>query len=125
LWSREAEAGRNQGKDRPACLVVSSDSTAPSQFVVILPITHTPPASGAEGVEIPAKVKKVLGLDDQPSWVIVSEYNIDEWPNGGLSQIPGKPGQYGYGFIPPGLFAQIKEKFLGLARARKSRLVRR
>jgi hypothetical protein len=26
----------------------------------------------------------LLGLDDEPSWVIMSEHNIDEWPNGGL-----------------------------------------
>lgn len=70
----------------------------------------------AVGVEIPAKVRRALGLDDAPSWVIVSEYNIDIWPNGGVAPLPGKPGIYSYGFVPPGLFARIKAEFLIQAR---------
>jgi hypothetical protein len=68
------------------------------------------------GIEIPAKVKQAIGLDEAQSWVIVSKHKIDEWPNAGLSPIPGKPDVFGYGFIPPGLFAQIKARFLDLAR---------
>ena len=125
LWSHEAAAGRDQGKDRPACLVAASDSQARPRFVVLLPITHTAPDGDTIGIEIPAKVKQAIGLDDVRSWVIVSEHNIDEWPNAGLSPIPGKPGVFGYGFIPPGLFAQIKAKFLELARQNESSAVRR
>jgi hypothetical protein len=67
----------------------------------------------------------VLGLDDAPNWVIVSEYNVDEWPNGGLAPVPGRPGEFSYGFIPPRLFAQVKEKFLELSEQRRSSGVRR
>ncbi|WP_260682825.1 hypothetical protein [Rhizobium laguerreae] len=87
LWSREALAGRDQGKDRPTCLVAASDSLTNPRYVVLLPITHTPPSGETIGIEIPPKVKQAIGLDDEPSWVIVSEYNIDEWPNGGLSPV--------------------------------------
>ena len=89
LWTHEAAAGRDQGKDRPACLVAASDSQTRPRFVVILPITHTPPDGNTIGIEIPAKVKQAIGLDDARSWVIVSEHNIDEWPNAGLSPVPG------------------------------------
>jgi PemK-like, MazF-like toxin of type II toxin-antitoxin system len=82
LWTREAVAGRDQGKERPACLVAATDAFASPRFVVILPITHAPPDKDTVGVEIPPKVRKAIGLDDAPSWVIVSEHNIDEWPNG-------------------------------------------
>ena len=125
LWSHEAAEGRDQGKDRPTCLVAANDSLAEPRYVVLLPITHSPPNAGTEDVEIPAKVKQVLGLDDAPSWVIVSEHNVDEWPNAAVSPIPGRPGIFSYGFIPPGLFAQIKARFLELARRSKSRSVRR
>jgi len=125
LWTHEAAAGRDQGKDRPACLVAASDSQTRPRFVVLLPITHTPPDGDTVGIEIPAKVKQAIGLDDARSWVIVSEHNIDEWPNAGLSPVPGKPGVFGYGFVPPGLFAQIKARFLELARQNKSGAVRR
>jgi hypothetical protein len=125
LWTREAVAGRDQGKERPACLVAAADSVASPRFVVILPITHTPPDKDTVGVEIPPKVRRAIGLDDAPSWVIVSEHNVDEWPNGGLAPLPGRPGVFSYGFIPPGLFAQVKVKFLELSKQGRSAGVRR
>jgi PemK-like, MazF-like toxin of type II toxin-antitoxin system len=125
LWTREAAAGRDQGKERPACLVAAMDIATSPRFVVILPITHTRPDKKTVGVEIPAKVRKTLGLDDAPSWVIVSEHNVDEWPNAGLAPLPGRPGVFSYGFIPPGLFAQVKSKFLELCQEGRSGSVQR
>ena len=120
LWNREAASGRDHGKDRPACLVAASDSNTKPRFVVILPITHSAPAGNTIGIAIPPRVRQALGLqalglDDEPCWVIVSEHNVDEWPNGGLQPLPGRPGVFSYGFIPPSLFRQIKTKFLELA----------
>lgn len=125
LWTREAAAGREQGKERPACLVAAMDSAVAPRFVVILPITHARPDKNTVGVEIPAKVRKALGLDDEPCWVIVSEHNVDEWPNPGLTPLPGRPGVFSYGFIPPGLFAQIKASFLELSEKGESGSVHR
>jgi len=125
LWTREAAAGRDQGKERPACLVAATDSVATPRFVVVLPITHTPPDRNTVGVEIPAMVRQALGLGDAPSWVIVSEHNVDEWPNSGLAPVPGRPGVFSYGFIPPGLFARVKARFLELSEQGPSGGVRR
>jgi hypothetical protein len=125
LWTHEAAVGRDQGKERPACLIAASNPTTSPRFVVILPITHTPPGNDTVGVEIPAKVRQAIGLDETPSWVVVSEHNIDEWPNGGLAPVPGRPGVFSYGFIPPGLFAQVKAKFLELSQQKRSPGVRR
>jgi hypothetical protein len=123
LRSHKAIAGRVQGKDRPACLVAASESQAEPRLVVLLPITHTPPDADTIGIEIPVRVKQAIGVDDAPSWVIVSQNNVGEWPNGGLSAVLGKPNELSYDFIPPDLFARIKAKFLKLAHERKSRTV--
>lgn len=48
LWSREAAAGRDQGKERPTCLVAASDSLTKPRYVVLLPDAST------VGIEIPA-----------------------------------------------------------------------
>jgi hypothetical protein len=61
---------------------------------------------------------------DHLSWVIVSEHNVHEWPNGGLTPVPGRPGVFAYGIIPPG-FAQAKSKFLELYDKEQSKSVRR
>ncbi len=125
LWTHEAADGRDQGKTRPTCLIAATDPAVRPRYVVLLPITHTPPAGNTVGIEVPARVSQALGLDDTPSWVIVSEHNIDEWPNARLSPLPGQRDLFSYGFIPSGLFAQIKARFLELARAKKSHAVRR
>jgi hypothetical protein len=125
LWSREAAAGRDQGKERSACLVAASDSTAKPRFVVILPITHSAPTGETVGIEIPARVRHAPGLDNAPCWVVVSAHNVDEWPNGGLAPLPGRPGVFSYGSIPPSLFAQIKARFLALVEQGRGVGVRR
>lgn len=117
LWADDAAAGRDHGKERPACLIAAMDAAASPRFVVILPITHAPPAGTTVGVEIPARVRQMLGLDDAPAWVIVSEHNVDEWPTAGLAPVPRRPGVFSYGFVPPGLFAAIKARFLDVYEA--------
>lgn len=125
LWTREAAAGHDQGKDRPACLVAAVDFVARPRFVVILPITQQAPTGDTVGIVIPPRVRQALGLGDAPSWVIVSEHNVDAWPNAGLAPIPGRPGVFSYGFIPPRLFARIKAKFLELSGRGRGAGVRR
>jgi len=121
----EAAAGRQQGKGRPACLVAANDSATTPRFVVILPITHSAPGGDDVGIEIPHKVRRALGFDEAPSWVLVSDHNVDEWPNAGLTAVPSRPDAWSYGFIPPGLFAQIKARFLELAEQGRGAGVRR
>ena len=85
--------------------------------VLLLPITHTPPTKGVVGIEIPWAVKRAIGLDEARSWVIVLECNLDIWPNSGLTSIPGKAGQFSYGFLPPNLFSRIRKEFLEFYRS--------
>ncbi len=125
VWTRQSQSGVEHGKDRPACLVAASDRSVRPRYVVILPITHSPPDAETVAVEIPAAVGRALGLDDGRSWVVLSEHNVDEWPNGGLSPVPGDPSRFAYGFVPPRLFTRIKAEFIALIRTRQSRGVRR
>ncbi len=68
LWTHEAAAGPDQGKTRPTCLIAATDPAVRPRYVVLLPITHTSPAGDTAGIEIPARVKQALSLDDAPSW---------------------------------------------------------
>jgi len=43
--------------------------------VTVLPISHTPPANPALAVEIPHETKRRLGLDDERSWIVLTEAN--------------------------------------------------
>ena len=117
--------GADYGKERPACLVAASDPSVSPRFVVLLPITHSRPRQGVQGIEIPSKVRAHLGLDDEPCWVIVSEYNVDNWPTAGLAALPGPLDRFEYGYLPPRLFAEIKVLFQELAEKGASRQTRR
>lgn len=53
LWHHEHEAGREEGrKDRPSVMVLAVERPAnDTSVVVVLPITHTPPADPASLVQ--------------------------------------------------------------------------
>lgn len=125
LWLRESDATRSSGKDRPACIVATLDDPADPRLVLILPTTRSPPKGDTAGVEIPHPVARKLGLSDERSWAVISEANVDYWPNAGLSPVPGRRGAFAYGFLPPLLFEEIKSRFLTLLARRRAKLVRR
>ena len=125
LWSGETGSARISGKERPACLVATLDDDADPQLVLILPITHSKPKSETVGIEIPQRVAEHLGLDAARSWIVISEGNVDFWPNAGLAPVPGKRGAFMYGFLPPAFFEKVKAGFLKLFEKRCAKLVRR
>ena len=93
-------------------------------IVTVLPITHNAPSDATAGVEIPAPVKRHLGLDDQRSWVMVNEGNRFQWPEYDLTMIPNS-GRYDYGFLPPRFFNQILQAFIVYHRTGKGAMTPR
>ena len=75
-------------------------------------------------MEIPAAVKRHLGLDDERSWVIVSEGDQFVWPGYDLRKVPGTD-RYDYGFLPPRFFVQVLAAFAQWGRSRKSKVIDR
>lgn len=124
LWHSEHLQGREEGrKDRPCAIIAA---IRPDARVLLLPITHRPPDRPDLAVEVPAKVKLRLRLDDGRSWIILSEWNEFTWPGPDLRPAPGG-GDYpiAYGMLPPGLFAIIRARFLAIIDSRAAKQVRR
>ncbi len=118
LWHWQHLEGREEGdKDRP-CLVLAIVTTGEdgSPIVRVLPVTHTAPANPDDAVEIPLRVKSRLGLDDDRSWILLTESNRFVWPGPDIRPTDTENGYYGA--IPPGLFETVKRRFVELARAR-------
>ena len=109
LWHNEHAAGREEGlKHRPCVVVLSVKRVSEGPpTVLVAPITHVRPVEADTGVEIPLRVKRHLGLDDEPSWVIVDELNEFAWPGFDLRPVPGHAGRIAFGFLPPRLFADV------------------
>jgi hypothetical protein len=71
-------------------------------------------------------VTRRLGLDEERSWIVVTEANLFNWPGPDLRFIPGKgPESVAYGFLPPSLFRSVRDRFLEHARRRRMGLVSR
>lgn len=66
LWKDEYLRGRSEGqKERPCAIVIAApDHAGKVEHVIVAPITHSPPRSADDAIEIPMAVKKHLGLDD-------------------------------------------------------------
>jgi hypothetical protein len=43
---------------------------------LVVPVSHTPPELKGSAIEIPSAIKWHLGLDDERSWVVISENNL-------------------------------------------------
>ena len=124
LWAREAAAGLEEGsKDRPALVVAVAVN---EREVVALGITHIAPANPAEAVEVPAAVKRTLGLDDKRSWVVVTEANIFKWPGPDIRPIRGSdPPTAIFGQIPAALLQRIARALLAIRKRQRLRIVQR
>jgi hypothetical protein len=127
LWAEEYGRGQEEGvKDRPCAIILVTTYAADERSVTVLPITHAPPANSSLAVEIPAATKLRLGLDDERSWVLLTEANRFTWPGPDLR--PASPGDMmsiAYGPLPFALFEQIRQKFIAVIRTRRARLVPR
>jgi hypothetical protein len=113
LWRREHLAGATEGrKTRPSVIVLAVQrATDGATIVTVLPITHTPPRSLDDAVELPTAIKRHLGLDDARSWIVVAEGNTFRWPGFDLRKPPGSDG-YAYGFLPPRLYNAVLTAFV-------------
>jgi hypothetical protein len=127
LWAEEHRRGQEEGvKDRPCAIVLMTADAQGEQWVTVLPVTHTPPANREFSVEIPAATKRRLGLDDERSWVVLSEANRFLWPGPDLR--PARQGDartVAYGQLPYALFEEIRKEFIAAVRARRAGVVPR
>ena len=113
LWAREHNKGAEEGrKTRPCAIVAAKQVIEGKEVVTVVPVTHTPPTDPADAIEIPPGLKAHLGLDDMPSWVVVTETNDFIWPGPDLRPLPGQPGRFDYGMLPQRFFAHIRDRIL-------------
>jgi hypothetical protein len=127
LWWEEHERGQEEGtKARPCAIVLLREREGAAEIVTVAPITHTTPADPRLAVEIPAVTKRRLGLDDQRSWIVLSDLNRFEWPGPDLRPVSREePMRFAYGPLPPVLFREVLQRLAMLVRERLVRTAAR
>ena len=126
VWEDEARRGQQEGRKNRPCVIALAVQRRPNDetVVTVLPVTHRPPDEPAAALEIPQAVKRHLGLDDERSWVVVSEGDQFVWPGYDLRKVPGT-GRYDFGFLPPSFFKEIPAAARAWHKARKVTLTQR
>jgi hypothetical protein len=127
LWRSDYEKGQEEGtKDRPCTIVLMARDEEGGTIVTVVPVTHTPPPSPDEAIQIPLSTKRRLGLDSARSWIVVTEINRFLWPGPDLRPIArDEPERFDYGLLPPDLFLQVRERLFACAASRRLKIVRR
>jgi hypothetical protein len=122
LWREEHLKGQEEGvKDRSCAIVLAVANENGEEIVTVLPITHSPPRRGGDAIEIPAATKRRLGLDDEQSWVVLTEANRFIWPGPDLRPARrGDAASVAFGLLPDALFEQIRTRFAANVRSRKA-----
>ena len=125
LWSHEADAGQEEGlKDRPVAVVVATEIKDGLVQLLVAPITHRQQVATRQALRLPTTVKRDLGLDSQPSWIILSELNRFIWPGPDVRIVPNGDDPF-YGAIPDGLFVELRDAIVAFATSRKLRMIKR
>jgi hypothetical protein len=127
LWRAEQLQGREEGvKDRPCALVLVTRVEEGERVVTLLPISHRPPRDPALAVEIPQATKRRLGLDDERSWIVLTEANRFVWPGPDLRPArTGDSASVAYGLLPRSLFKEVTTRLADAVAARLARVVTR
>jgi hypothetical protein len=128
LWAREHARGIAEGqKDRPSLVLALSIIEADKRArVYAAAITHSPPRESAGAVEMPLTVKRMLGLDAEPAWIVTTEVNSFVWPGPDIRPIPGRPpGTLIYGRIPDELLEKTIRSFLENRKRLRTKIVTR
>ncbi len=94
--------------------------------VLVLAVTHTPPANAGDAVPLPSDVKRRIGLDDAPSRIVTTEANAFVWPGPDIRPIPNRiPTTVIYGRVPDGLLKQVARSYLANRNKQRNRLIKR
>ncbi len=92
---------------------------------MLVPITHSEPGPQDVAIEVPEAVRRSLGLDDEPQWVILDEVNRFTWPGFDLRPLPYDQDRPAYGFVPPLFFDRLRDRLLEALDARRVGAVNR
>ena len=127
LWAAEFDRGLEEGsKDRPCAILLAVKNEDGGQIVTVLPITHGQPQNPDHAIEIPMATKRRLGLDEERSWIVLTESNRFIWPGPDLR--PARSGDdqsIVYGLLPATLYEQIKQKWIQLYQKRLGQITNR
>jgi hypothetical protein len=111
---RNAPESRQVDPSLPIWHVAPTAGLAVDGDVVIILVQTDPPTGSQIGIKVDIPTKRLIGLPtDRESYAIVSEVNIDRWPNPGMKWILGSKSEFVYpGTVPGPMLSRISKAWL-------------
>ncbi len=132
LWQSKASKREDGEKTYPTALLMGKRAEAGgSTLVYALGISHMKPPADRRALEVPAKLRRWIGLDDQPQWIYTDEVNVFVWPGPDLrpaqwiSQRPLVEDTCVLGPLPSDWFADVQRHFYESYQMKSMRIVKR
>jgi hypothetical protein len=89
-------------------MAISVQKEGETTRLFVVAITHSAPSKATDAIEMPRAVKRTLGLDDTPAWIVTTETNSFIWPGPDVRPIPSRPaGTMIYGRVPEALLRRV------------------
>jgi len=131
LWASQRSDRENGGKVYPCAIVMAVDDAGPHPIAYVLGISHSPPRKEQRAIPVPEKLKRHLGLDQDPSWIYTGELNVFAWPGPDLrpgnflSTRPAAVDNCVIGQLPSDWFEKIKAHLLESQRLEQLEITKR
>lgn len=115
----------------PTAIILARRDAGPTPLAYAVGISHKPPQEQERALAVPRKLKRWLGLDEEPMWVYTDRVNIFVWPGPDLrpgewlSRLPTARDSCVIGPLPADWFDTVVAHVAASYALRKVRTVRR
>jgi hypothetical protein len=131
LWLSQRNAREDGAKVYPVALIFAKRIVASVTMAYAIGMSHKPPDASEKAIEVPRKLKRHLGLDEEPSWMYTDQLNEFTWPGPDLrpavwlSKLPSARASCVIGALPRNWFALVKQDVIENLKLKRANIVRR
>jgi len=131
LWLSQSADREDGEKTYPSAVIFAKRTVFGHALTYVAAISHKPPTSTERAVEVPKKLKRHLGLDEEPSWIYTDQVNEFIWPGPDLkpaerlSSLPRARGTCVIGALPDDWFDMLKNELIRSLQLGRAQIVRR
>ncbi len=86
LWRSQSSYREDGAKTYPTALLMATEISDGVVVAYALGVSHRAPGKDERALQLPAKLQKWLGLDDEPCWIYTDQMNVFTWPGPDLRQ---------------------------------------
>jgi hypothetical protein len=131
LWLSQRSDREDGAKVYPAALIFAKRIIGGVTLAHAVGVSHKPPAESETALEIPRKLKRHLGLDEESAWIYTDQINQFAWPGydlrpaDRLSKLPRARGTCVIGPLPGDWFSLVKNDVIRNLRQKRATIIPR